>query len=76
MEKGFEKATASGICGSKTGLNTIAERHQCIYLGDDAVLLSERWKRNVHCQPGGVVYGLVNGSLTESRNRRTLQPWS
>ena len=38
MQKGFEKATAGAICGSKTGLHTIAEGHEIVDLGDDTVL--------------------------------------
>ena len=44
MQKGFEKATAGAICGSEVGFHTIAERHEFIHLGDDAVLLSKGWK--------------------------------
>ncbi len=42
-QEGIEQA-AAGVGGSgETGLQPIAPRHQFINLGDDAVLLSERW---------------------------------
>ena len=42
MEKRFKKATAGAICGSKTGLQTVAQGHQLIDFGDDAVLFCVR----------------------------------
>ena len=49
-QRGFEKTIAGAICGSKPSLRPVAERHDFIDLGDDAVLLGEG--RELERDPG------------------------
>lgn len=39
-----EQAAAGGSGGSEARLQAVAQRHQSINLGDNAVLLGERWE--------------------------------
>ena len=43
-EQHVEQAAAGGGGGGEARLQPVAERHQCIDLGDDAMLFSERWE--------------------------------
>ena len=42
-EKGFEEARSSGVGGGEGGRQPIAEGHEGIDLGHDAMLFGERW---------------------------------
>ena len=41
MERGFEEPAADGLAGSELRFQPVAQGHQLIDLGDDAVLLGE-----------------------------------
>jgi hypothetical protein len=43
MKQGVEQATARLVTSAKARLQPVAERHQLIDLGDDAVLLGQ-WR--------------------------------
>ena len=43
MKEGFEKAGAGVVCSVETSLQTVAERHEFVNPGNDAILLSEGW---------------------------------
>jgi hypothetical protein len=67
MKQSVEQAAAGHVTGGETRLQSIAQRHQFIDLGDDAVLLGEGWEgdrclldqTNIKCWlrkcPGGLV---------------------
>jgi hypothetical protein len=42
----FEQAAAFGLSGSELRFQPVAQGHQLVHLGDDAVLLSEWWERH------------------------------
>ena len=42
MEYGFEQAVAVGLSGGELGFELVAQGHQFVYPGDDAVLFGER----------------------------------
>ena len=44
MEHGFQQAAAVGLGGGELGFELVAQGHQFVYPGDDAVLLGERGK--------------------------------
>ena len=44
MEDGFEEAAGFGLGGGELGFEAVAEGHQLVDLGDDAVLLGEGWE--------------------------------
>ena len=44
MQQGFEEALAGCIGIGEAGLQSVAQRHQFIDRGDDAVLLGEGWE--------------------------------
>ena len=46
MEDGFEEAAAFGLGGGELRFQPVAQGHQFIHLGDDAVLFGEGWKWN------------------------------
>ena len=46
MEDGFEQAAACVVAGGEAFFQPVAERHQFIDLGDDAVLFGEGWEGN------------------------------
>ena len=48
MEGGFEEAAGLGLGGGELGFQAVAEGHQFIDFGDDAVLFGEWWDRNGH----------------------------
>jgi hypothetical protein len=48
LQDGFEKATGFGLRRSQLCLQPVAEDHQFVNLGDDAVLLGERREGNRH----------------------------
>ena len=41
MQKGFEETMAGAICGTDASFHPIAEGHELIDLGNDAVLFGE-----------------------------------
>ena len=46
MKHGFEQSAAVGLRAGKLRFKLVAEGHQFVDLGDDAVLLGERWNGN------------------------------
>ena len=44
MEHGFKKSTAFGVGGGELRVELVAEGHQLIDLGDDALLFGEGWE--------------------------------
>ena len=44
MQYGFQQAAAVGLGGGELGFQLVAQRHQFVHLGDDAVLFGEGWK--------------------------------
>ena len=49
MQHGFEQVAAVGFGGGKLGFQLVAQRHQFIDLGDDAVLFGEWREGNQDC---------------------------
>ena len=47
MEHGFEQAAAVGLGGGKLGFELVAQGHQFVYPGDDAVLFGEGRERDI-----------------------------
>jgi|GEM_PF-3365362 len=46
MQHGFEQAAVVGLGGGELGFELVAQGHQLIDLGYDAVLFGERWETN------------------------------
>ena len=46
VQHGFQQAAAVGFGGGELGFQLVAQRHQFVYFGDDAVLLGEGWEGN------------------------------
>ncbi len=46
VQDGFEEAAAFGLGGGELRFQPVAEGHQFIDFGDDAVLFGEGWERN------------------------------
>src|SRR5215470_6829755 len=46
MKHGFEQTAAIGLSGGELGFELVAQGHQFVYPGDDAVLFGERGKRD------------------------------
>lgn len=45
MQHGFEQAAAFGLGGGELRFQTVAQSHQFIHFGDDAMLFGEGWER-------------------------------
>ncbi len=43
-EEGVEEVVGVGLGGGELGVQLVAEGHQFIHFGDDAVLFGERWE--------------------------------
>ena len=46
LDDGVGEVELGGLGVAEAGLELVAERHQFVDLGDDAVLFSEWWKRD------------------------------
>jgi hypothetical protein len=46
VEGGFEEAAGLGLDGGELGFEAVAEGHQFVHFGDDAVLFAQRRNRN------------------------------
>ena len=44
LQDGFEEAAAFGLGGGELRFQPVAQGHQFVDFGDDAVLFGERWK--------------------------------
>jgi hypothetical protein len=44
MEDGFEEVAGFGLGGGELGFYLVAEGHEFIHFGDDAVLFGEGWE--------------------------------
>ena len=77
MEDGFEEAAALGLGGGELRFQAVAEGHQLVDFGDDAVLFGQRRKgdKNLSCFLN-TKYGVGAVSLVFSQclfRDRTLQ---
>ena len=46
MKDGFEESAAFGLGGGELRFKPVAQGHEFIDFGDDAILFGERWDRN------------------------------
>jgi hypothetical protein len=76
-QEGVEQAAAGGGGGCETRLQSVAERHQRIDLGDDAVLFGEGWKGNRICPDRGHIHARRGAArrarLCNVRNERRIE---
>ncbi len=49
MQHGFKQSSAVGLGGGELGFQLVAQRHQLIDFGDDAVLFGEGWQGYCQC---------------------------